>query len=213
MTIAKTLAAVATIAALAGIPAAAQQAVPPYGAPISLEQAKKVIAAAEAEAQKNSWPVAITVVDSGGFLVAMHRLDNTQLGSIAVAEDKARTSVLFRRPSKAFEDAVGGGGIGLRTLGLRGATPYEGGVPIFVDGKLIGAVGVSGVTPPQDAKGERGIGRRFAASLSWVGARSGLSPSSTSSSARSEHIASATLHVPPPPSVTVAAASGRKNLL
>src|SRR5215207_9527446 len=102
MTIAKTLAAVATIAALTAIPAAAQQAVPPYGAPISLEQAKKVIAAAEAEAQKNSWPVAITVVDSGGFLVAMHRLDNTQLGSIAVAEDKARTSVLFRRPSKGL---------------------------------------------------------------------------------------------------------------
>ena len=152
MTIAKALAAVATIAALTGIPAAAQQAVPPYGAPISLEQAKKVIAAAEAEAQKNNWPVAITVVDSGGFLVAMQRLDNTQLGSIAVAEDKARTSVLFRRPSKAFEDAVGGGGIGLRTLGLRGATPYEGGVPIFVDGKLIGAIGVSGVTPPQDGQ-------------------------------------------------------------
>jgi glc operon protein GlcG len=143
MTIAKTLAAVATIAALTAIPAAAQQAVPPYGAPISLEQARKVIAAAEAEAQKNNWPVAITVVDSGGFL---------ELGSIAVAEDKARTSVLFRRPSKAFEDAVGGGGIGLRTLGLRGATPYEGGVPIFVDGKLIGAIGVSGVTPPQDGQ-------------------------------------------------------------
>ena len=133
---------------------------PPYGAPISLEQAKKVIAAAEAEAQKNNWPVAITVVDSGGFLVAMQRLDNTQLGSIAVAEDKARTSVLFRRPSKAFEDAVGGGGIGLRTLGLRGATPYEGGVPIFVDGKLIGAIGVSGVTPPQDGADRERRGER-----------------------------------------------------
>src|SRR4051794_41704058 len=106
---------------------AAQQAVPPYGAPISLEQARKVIAAAEAEAQKNNWPVAITVVDSGGFLVAMQRLDNTQLGSIAVAEDKARTSVLFRRPSKAFEDAGGGGGIGFRTPGLRGGPPPRGG--------------------------------------------------------------------------------------
>jgi uncharacterized protein GlcG (DUF336 family) len=84
--------------------------------------------------------------------VAMHRLDNTQLGSLAVAEDKARTSVFYRRPSKAFEDAIASGGIGLRVLGLRGATPYEGGVPLFVDGKLIGAVGVSGVTPPQDGQ-------------------------------------------------------------
>src|SRR5215213_2700918 len=109
MTIAKTLAAVATIAALAGIPAAAQQAVPPYGAPISLEQAKKVIAAAEAEAQKNDWPVALTVVPSGGFLVAMHRLDNTQLGPIAVAEDKARprcSSAGPRRPSRTRSAAA-----------------------------------------------------------------------------------------------------------
>ncbi len=152
MTAFKHLAAGAAIAALACTPAAAQQATPPYGAPISLEQAKKVIAAAEAEAQKNNWPVVITVVDSGGHVVAMHRLDNTQLGSIAVAEDKARTAVLFRRPSKAFEDAIAGGGIGLRVLGLRGATPYDGGVPIFVDGKLIGAIGVSGMLPPQDGQ-------------------------------------------------------------
>jgi uncharacterized protein GlcG (DUF336 family) len=134
------------------VPAMAQQATPPYGPPISLGQAKKVIAAAEGEAEKNNWPVAITVVDTGGFVVAMHRLDNTQLGSIAVAEDKARTSVFYRRPSKAFEDAVASGGIGLRVLGLRGATPYEGGVPLFVDGKLIGAVGVSGVLPTQDGQ-------------------------------------------------------------
>ncbi|MGY4500532.1 glc operon protein GlcG [Bradyrhizobium sp. GM24.11] len=133
-------------------PAVAQQATPPYGAPISLEQAKKVISAAEAEAQKNNWPMAIVVVDTGGFVVAMHRLDNTQLGSIAVAEDKARTSVFFRRPSKAFEDAVASGGIGLRVLGLRGATPYDGGVPLLVDGKIIGAVGVSGMLPPQDGQ-------------------------------------------------------------
>jgi glc operon protein GlcG len=146
------LAAIATITVATGIPAVAQQPTTPYGMPISLEQAKKVIAAAEAEAQKNNWPVVITVVDTGGFVVAMQRLDNTQLGSITVAEDKARTSVFFRRPSKAFEDAVAGGGIGLRTLGLRGATPYEGGVPLVVDGKLIGAVGVSGVTPPQDGQ-------------------------------------------------------------
>ncbi len=142
-------------AALAGVaitPAGAQQATPPYGPPITLEQAKKVIAAGQAEAQKNNWPVAITVVDSGGHVVAMERMNNTQLGSIAAAEDKARTSVFFRRPSKAFEDAVANGGIGLRVLGLRGATPYDGGLPLFVDGKLIGAVGVSGVLPAQDGQ-------------------------------------------------------------
>src|SRR5262249_56219929 len=113
-------------------PSAAQQATPPYGAPISLEQAKKIIAAAEAEAQKNNWPVVITVVDAGGHVVAVHRLDNTQLGSIAAAEDKARTAVLFRRPSKAFEDAVAGGGIGLRVVRLRGATPSPARLPPFL---------------------------------------------------------------------------------
>ena len=152
MTITKRLATIAAIAIVTSIPALAQQATPPYGPAISLEQAKKVLLAGEAEAQKNNWPVAITVVDSGGFVVAMHRLDNTQLGSIAASEDKARTAVLYRRPSKGFEDAVASGGIGLRVLGLRGATPYDGGVPLFVDGKLIGAVGVSGVLPVQDGQ-------------------------------------------------------------
>jgi glc operon protein GlcG len=152
MTMFKNLAAAAAITALTCIPAVAQQATPPYGTPISLEQAKKVIAAAETEAQKNNWFVVITVVDTGGYVVATHRLDNTQLGSIPVAEEKARTAVLYRRPSKVFEDAVAAGGIGLRVLGLRGATPYEGGVPIFVDGKLIGAVGVSGMLPQQDGQ-------------------------------------------------------------
>ena len=152
MTIFKKLAAISAIAVLTSISALAQQATPPYGAPISLDQAKKVLSAGEAEAQKNNWPVVITVVDSGGFVVAVHRLDNTQLGSIAAAEDKARTAILFRRPSKGFEDAVASGGIGLRVLGLRGATPYDGGVPLFIDGKLIGAVGVSGVLPAQDGQ-------------------------------------------------------------
>ena len=151
MTMRTYLAATAVVAVLCS-PAAAQQATPPYGAPITLEQAKKVIAAAEAEAQKSNWFVAITVVDTGGYVVATHRLDNTQLGSIPYAEDKARSAVLFRRPTKAFEDAVAGGGIGLRVLGLRGATPYDGGVPILVDGKIIGGVGVSGMLPQQDGQ-------------------------------------------------------------
>src|SRR5262249_22327724 len=133
-------------------PSAAQQATPPYGAPISLEQAKKIIAAAEAEAQKNNWPVVITVVDTGGHVVAVHRLDNTQLGSIAAAEDKARTAVLFRRPSKAFEGAVASGGSGFRGVGVRGGPPYAEGGPVFVDGKIMGAIGVSGMLPQQDGQ-------------------------------------------------------------
>ena len=152
MSMLKNIAVAAAVAAVTCIPAAAQQATPPYGAPISLEQAKKVIAAAEAEAQKNNLFVVITVVDSGGYVVATHRLDNTQLGSIPVAEGKARTAVLYRRSSKAFEDALAAGGIGLRILGLQNAIPYEGGVPILVDGKIIGAIGVSGMLPQQDGQ-------------------------------------------------------------
>ena len=148
----KNIAVAAAVATVTCIPAAAQQATPPYGAPISLEQARKVIAAAEAEAQKNNFFVVITVVDTGGYVVATVRLDNTQLGSIPVAEGKARTAVLYRRPSKAFEDALAGGGIGLRILGLQNAVPYEGGVPIMVDGKVIGAIGVSGMLPTQDGQ-------------------------------------------------------------
>ena len=148
----KNIAVAAAVAAVTCIPAAAQQATPPYGAPISLEQARKVIAAAEAEAQKNNFFVVITVVDTGGYVVATVRLDNTQLGSIPVAEGKARTAVLYRRSSKAFEDALAGGGIGLRILGLQNAVPYEGGVPIMVDGKVIGAIGVSGMLPTQDGQ-------------------------------------------------------------
>jgi glc operon protein GlcG len=151
----KNIAVAAAVAAVTCTPATAQQATPPYGAPISLEQAKKVMAAAEAEAQKNNFFVVITVVDAGGYVVATHRLDNTQLGSIAAAESKARTAVLYRRPSKVFEDAVASGGIGLRVLGLPGAIPYDGGVPILVDGKVIGAVGVSGMLPQQDGTGRQ----------------------------------------------------------
>jgi glc operon protein GlcG len=143
----------------AAIPVAAQQpAAPPpppttpYGSPIGLEAAKKAMAAAEAEAVKNNWPMAIVILDSTGHIVMLHRLDNTQYGSIRVAEDKAHTALDFRRPSKVFEDLVAQGGIGMRTLGLRGATPLEGGVPIIADGKIIGAVGVSGATAQQDGQ-------------------------------------------------------------
>ena len=138
------------------VPAAAQQPPPPpttpYGPPIGLEAAKKAMAAAEAEAVKNNWPMAIVILDSTGHIVMLHRLDNTQYGSIRVAQDKAQTALDFRRPSKIFEDLVAQGGIGMRTLGLRGATPLEGGVPIIADGKIIGAVGVSGATAQQDGQ-------------------------------------------------------------
>ena len=124
----------------------------PYGAPIPLADAKRVLIAAQAEAAKNKWNVAIAVVDSGGHLVAFERMDTTQYGSVEVAQDKARTSVAFRRPSKAFQDTIAAGGEGMRMLKLTGATPIEGGLPLIVNGKIVGAIGVSGVTSAQDGQ-------------------------------------------------------------
>jgi uncharacterized protein GlcG (DUF336 family) len=125
---------------------------PPYGAPITLDQAKKAMAAAEAEARKNNWNVVIVIVDSASQLVMLQRLDNTQYASIDIAKGKAVTSVNFRRPSKALEDAIAAGGAGLRLLRVEGVTPLEGGVLIVADGKIIGGIGVSGVTSAQDAQ-------------------------------------------------------------
>jgi uncharacterized protein GlcG (DUF336 family) len=125
---------------------------PPYGPAITFDQAQKVMAGAQAEAKKNNWNVVIAIVDSGGHLVSLQRLDNTQYGSIDVAKGKATTAVSFRRPTKALEDVIAGGGVGLRILKLEGATPLEGGIPIVVDGKIIGGIGVSGVTSAQDAQ-------------------------------------------------------------
>jgi uncharacterized protein GlcG (DUF336 family) len=125
---------------------------PPYGPPIELAQARKLLAAAEAEAVKNKWPVAIALVDGSGHLVAFARLDDTQLGSIEVALQKAKCAALFRRSTKVFEDALVKGGVGLRVLKGPGILPIEGGLPIVVDGKVIGAIGVSGVTAEQDGQ-------------------------------------------------------------
>ena len=130
--------------------AAAQTPTTPYGAPITLDQAKKVLAGAEAEARKNSWNVVIAILDSGGHLVLLQRLDNTQFASIEVAQQKAYSAVAFRRPTKVFQDGVSAGGEGLRLLKLAGATPVEGGLPLILDGKLVGSIGVSGVTSQQD---------------------------------------------------------------
>jgi glc operon protein GlcG len=129
----------------------AQAQVPQYGGEVNLEQARKIVAAAQADARKNSWPVASAVVDNHGFLVAYEKMDNTQTAGVQVAIDKAVSAAMYRRPTKAFQDAVAGGGAGLRVLALRGAVPVEGGLPIIVDGKVIGAVGVSGVNADQDA--------------------------------------------------------------
>jgi glc operon protein GlcG len=118
----------------------------PYGTPVSLETAKKAAAAALAETRKNNWNMAVAVVDPGGNLVYYEKMDNTQLGSAKVSVNKARSAALFKRPTKAFQDALAGGGAGLRVLGLEGAVPVEGGVPLIVDGKIIGGIGLSGAS-------------------------------------------------------------------
>lgn len=133
-------------------PASAQQTPPPYGAPITLDMAKKIMAAAEAEAVKNNWQVVITIIDSGGHMVMMQKSDNTQLASISASEGKAQTSLAFKLPSKALEDAIAAGGPGTRLLALKNIAPFEGGLPIVVDGKIVGAIGVSGALSSQDAQ-------------------------------------------------------------
>jgi len=115
---------------------------------LTLTAAKKIAMAAEAEAAKNKWNVVIAIVDDGGHLVYLQRMDGTQTGSVDVAISKARTSQAFRRATKVFEDAIAGGRTAI--LGLDGALPLEGGLPLMLSGQLIGAIGVSGVTSQQD---------------------------------------------------------------
>jgi glc operon protein GlcG len=117
---------------------------------LTLSAAKQIAAAAEAEARKNNWNVVVAVVDEGGHLIYLQRMDETQIASVEIAQGKARTAVLYKRPTKAMEDAVAGG----RTVMLRlpGAVPVEGGLPISADGRIIGAIGVSGVQSSQDAQ-------------------------------------------------------------
>ena len=145
--------AAALAAAFVAFPLAAQTPPPPppYGVGIGFDAAKKALAAAEAEAKKNNWPVAIVILDSGGQMVMMQRLDNTQWGSTDIAKEKARTAVALRRPTKALQDAIAQGGVNLRFLST-GFSVLEGGVPIVNDGKIIGSIGVSGVLSSQDAQ-------------------------------------------------------------
>lgn len=117
---------------------------------LTLEAAKKIAAAAEAEAKKNGWRMVIAIVDDGGHLVYLERIDETQTGSIRVAIEKARSAAAYKRPTKAWEDALAGGRQAI--LGLPGAIPIEGGAPLLAAGKVIGAIGVSGGTAAQDGQ-------------------------------------------------------------
>jgi glc operon protein GlcG len=129
---------------------AAGPKLPPYGLSITNEQAKKVADAALAPARANGWTVVVAIVDTGGFLVYLEKLDQTQIGSVAIAEDKARSAAIFKRSTKMFHERLARGGDGLIVLRLNGAIPVEGGLPIVVDGKLIGALGVSGGSSAED---------------------------------------------------------------
>jgi len=125
---------------------------PRYGPPIRLGQARVVMAAAEAEAVAHDWPMVIAIVGSGGHLVMLHALDQAQHASVAVAQAKAETAVNFRRPSKLFEDAVASGSLGPRLLGMSNLMPLDGGLPLLIDGCVVGAIGVSGMQSTQDAQ-------------------------------------------------------------
>ena len=122
----------------------------PYGASVTLDQAKKIAALSVAEAAKNNWKMAIAIVDVAGDHVYFEKMDGTQVASVNIAQDKARSSVRFKRPTKAMQDVLAGGGAGIRFLALQGAIPVEGGLPLIVDGKIVGAIGASGGTSDQD---------------------------------------------------------------
>ena len=140
------------LVAVGALGSAVAQMPNPYGPAISLENARKAAAPALAEAVRNNWTMVVAIVGPAGTLVYYEKMDNTQIGSAEVAIDKARSAALFKRPTKAFQDAVAAGGDGLRVLGLKGAVPIEGGIPLVMDGKIVGAIGVSGGTSAQDGQ-------------------------------------------------------------
>lgn len=135
---------------LAGFAFATHAQAQTYGAPITLDQARRVMSAAEAEMKKNNWVMSIAIVDSGGHLVLFQRVDGSQFIGPEVAIDKAYSAVAYKRPGKAFQDRLATGGAELRILQLRGVSAIDGGDPIVVDGKIIGAIGVSGGSGEQD---------------------------------------------------------------
>ena len=130
------------------LPAASQTM--SYGPNINVETAKKLAAPAIAEARKNNWNMAVAIVDTAGDLVYFEKMDDTQAGSVQIAQSKARSAARFKRPTKAFQDALAAGGEGLRLLALEGAVPVEGGIPLVSGGKIVGAIGASGGTSQQD---------------------------------------------------------------
>jgi glc operon protein GlcG len=143
---------VAAARVVAQTPSPAPAARPPYGAPVTLAQARAIAAAAESEARRNGWRMAVAIVEPTGDLVLFEKLDDTQYGSIQIAQTKARAAALYRRATKEFSDAVQGGGAGLAMLTAPGSIALAGGIPIVIDGKIVGAIGVSGGTADQDAQ-------------------------------------------------------------
>jgi len=126
---------------------------------IGVEEARQAASAALAEARRNGWTMAVAVVEPSGTLVYFEKMDETQSGSAQVSIDKARSAALFKRPTKAFQEALAAGGNGLRILRLRDAVPVEGGLPLIVGGKFVGALGVSGGTSEQDGQcAQAGVG-------------------------------------------------------
>ena len=123
-----------------------------YGPSITSDAAKTVAAAAVAEARRNKWTMAVAIVDTAGELVYFEKMDDTQIGSINIAMAKARSAVWFKRTTKVLQEVLAAGGDGLRVLGMQGAVPIEGGIPLTVDGKIVGAIGVSGGTSDQDGQ-------------------------------------------------------------
>ncbi len=138
------------LAAFIAFVAAPMQAQVATKSTVTLELAKKIAAKANAEAVKNKWTMVITILDDGGNLVYLEKMDGTQLGSIDVAQAKARTALRFKRPTKVFEDGVAGGRNAL--LALPGVVPIEGGIPLIVGDAVIGSIGVSGATSAQDGQ-------------------------------------------------------------
>lgn len=117
---------------------------------LSLDAAKRIAKAAESFARRRKWNVVIAVLDDGGHLIFLSRMDGTQIGSIDVAQAKGRSALAFKRPTKVWEDVLAGGRTAV--LGLPGVTPVEGGLPILIGGEIVGAIGVSGVTSAQDGE-------------------------------------------------------------
>jgi uncharacterized protein GlcG (DUF336 family) len=124
----------------------------PYGASVNLEKARKIAASALAEANKNNFKMAVAIVDTAGDLVYFEKMDGTQVASVNIAQDKARSSVRFKRPTKAMQDVLAAGGAGVRFLALQGAVPVEGGIPLVMNGQIVGAIGASGGTSDQDGQ-------------------------------------------------------------